>query len=53
MAQFLDLVELGIPNGYMGYIEYQNLNGQGKEILWDATWDIDIPIPPRAVPWPG
>jgi hypothetical protein len=53
MAQFLDLVELGIPNGYMGYIEYQNLSGQGKEILWDATWDIDIPIPPRAVPWPG
>lgn len=53
MAQFLDLTQLGIPQGYMGYIEYKNLSGSGKEILWDATWDIDIPVPPRAVPWPG
>jgi hypothetical protein len=53
MANFLDLLQLGIPQGYMGYVEYPKMSGGGKEILWQHTWDIDIPVPPRAVYYPG
>lgn len=50
---FIDYVQLGVPQGFMGFVEYKKLNGQGKEILWQHLWDIDVPVPPRAVYWPG
>ena len=53
MANFVDLTQLGVTDGYMGYVEYPKLSGGGKEVLWTHNWDIDIPQKPRAVFWPG
>lgn len=50
---FIDYLQLGVPQGFMGYVEYPKLRGAEREFLWDHTWDIDIPTPPRAVYWPG
>lgn len=50
---FIDYVQLGVPQGFMGYVEYPKLRGAGQEILWEHNWDIDIPTPPAGVYWPG
>lgn len=50
---FIDYVQLGVPQGFMGYVEYPKLRGAEREILWEHNWDIDIPTPPRAIFWPG
>ncbi len=53
MANFVDFAQLGVTQGYLGYVEYPKLSGGGKEFLWQHMWDIDIPVKPRAVYWPG
>lgn len=50
---FIRLRNLGIENKYMGFVQYQNLSGGGKEFLWQHNWDVQIPIPPRAIYWLG
>lgn len=53
MASFIDLDQLGVRSGYLGYRTYQNLKGMDRDLLWVNQFDIDIPIPPRVVAWPG
>lgn len=50
---FIDYIQLGVPQSFMGYVEYPKLRGAEREFLWDHNWDIDIPTPPRAIYWPG
>lgn len=53
MSTFIDLQSIGIQDGYMGFVQYERLNGNNRDFLWTHMWDIEIPTPPRVVAWPG
>lgn len=51
MSNFIRLRDLGIQQKYMGFVQYEKISGGGKEFLWQHNWDIEIPVPPKAVYW--